>query len=509
MGSFVEDCTNTIKDGFGDNCNFNFESKSSYDCGKGSIDKVSQDIVDLLPSDPFSMDISANFKAIIDWIEEFEDDLGLNTLGLGVNFKSKSSYDCRKDYSDMVSEDIIDIVDLLPSDPFSMDISAKFQAIIDWIEEFEDDLGLNTLGLGINETDVKTGDDELCAGFNLIWKGPMRLVDMKTEGKLVGSSMEKESLVDGLCDNSSSVDGNIVEELMGFSYEKYSVNSNIITKEAKGHAKNYCDDDRGDPHDALFFALGYLGIRDLLCVERVCKSLKDAVRTDPLLWKNIYIDRPLSDNITDEALLKLTSRAQGSLQCLSLVRCFKISDNGIKRVLERNPQLTKLSVPGCVRISLEGILCNLKVFNSAGTSGIKHLRTGGMLSVTKRHFEELKFLLGADNQNQPCTHKPRFYHGPHMYLSFDDDRAIDIETCPRCKKVRQVYDCPKESCHSANQLCKACTFCIARCINCGCCIDGHAYEETFCLDLICLDCWKQLLNCQESLVDVISGRHFV
>lgn len=308
---------------------------------KVCIDKVSEDIVDLLQSDPFSMNISANFKAIIDWIEEFEDDLGLNTLGLGVNFRSKSSYDCRKDYRDMVSEDIIDIVDLLPSDPFSMDISANFKAIIDWIEEFEDDLGLNSLGLGINETDVKTGDDELCAGFNLIWKGPMRLVDTKTGGKPVGSSMEKESLVDVLCDNSSSLDGNIVE---GFSYEKYCANSNITAKEAKGHAKNYCVDDRGDPHDALFFALGYLGIRDLLCLERVCKSLKDAVRTDPLLWKNIYIDRPLSDNITDDALLKLTSRAQGSLQCLSLVRCFKISDNGIKRVLERNPQLTKVGI---------------------------------------------------------------------------------------------------------------------------------------------------------------------
>lgn len=29
----------------------------------------------------------------------------------------------------------------------------------------------------------------------------------------------------------------------------------------------------GAPHDALFFALGYLGGRDLLSVRMVCKSL--------------------------------------------------------------------------------------------------------------------------------------------------------------------------------------------------------------------------------------------
>ncbi|KAG5520443.1 hypothetical protein RHGRI_033134 [Rhododendron griersonianum] len=47
-----------------------------------------------------------------------------------------------------------------------------------------------------------------------------------------------------------------------------------------------------------------------------CKSLWDAVQNDPLLWRSIQKDRPLSDKITDEALLQLSSRAQDTLQSM-------------------------------------------------------------------------------------------------------------------------------------------------------------------------------------------------
>ena len=98
-----------------------------------------------------------------------------------------------------------------------------------------------------------------------------------------------------------------------------------------------------------------------------------------------------------------------------------------------------------MRLSVDCILLNLKAFKSAGTLGIKHLRISGLNGVTDQHFEELKLLLGVDNHKQLRTHKPRFYHGEQLYLSCDDDRAIDIEVCPRCPKVRLVYDSPSES----------------------------------------------------------------
>ncbi|KAJ9135433.1 hypothetical protein P3X46_032616 [Hevea brasiliensis] len=260
-------------------------------------------------------------------------------------------------------------------------------------------------------------------------------------------------------------------------------------------------DEGGEPHDALFFALGYLGVKDLLTTGRVCRSLRNAVRGDSLLWKSIHIDQPLSVKITDESLIKLTNRAQGIMECLSLVECIKITDNGLKEVLESNPKLTKLCVPGCVRLSVNSILFNLRVLKSAGTLRIKHLRIGGLSGVTEKQFEELKSILGADKHMQLKANKPRFYHLGRFYLSSDDDCAIDIETCPKCQKLRLVYDCPAESCQGkdqANQSCRACTMCIARCINCGSCIKDCDYEETFCLDFICLVCLKKLLSCQET-----------
>lgn len=100
----------------------------------------------------------------------------------------------------------------------------------------------------------------------------------------------------------------------------------------------------GQPHDGMFFALGYLSVQDLLSIERFCKSLRDGVRSDPLLWRSIHIEQPLSEKITSDALQKLVNRARGNLRCLNLVECIRITDEGLKRVLETNPRLTKVRI---------------------------------------------------------------------------------------------------------------------------------------------------------------------
>jgi hypothetical protein len=45
--------------------------------------------------------------------------------------------------------------------------------------------------------------------------------------------------------------------------------------------------------------------------------------SDSLLWRSIHIDQPLSGRITDDALLRLADRAQGTLQCLNLDGVYK------------------------------------------------------------------------------------------------------------------------------------------------------------------------------------------
>lgn len=98
-----------------------------------------------------------------------------------------------------------------------------------------------------------------------------------------------------------------------------------------------------DAHEGMVFVLGYLGLRDILSVEMVCKSLRSAVRNEPFLWRCIHIESDLGKKISDADLLCLSQKSLGSLQCLSLVGCMNITDQGLRAVLNCNPQLTKVS----------------------------------------------------------------------------------------------------------------------------------------------------------------------
>ncbi|XP_028771311.1 F-box protein SKIP14-like [Neltuma alba] len=385
-----------------------------------------------------------------------------------------------------------DILDLLPSDPFGMDISTTFTAITGWLEDLEADY------VGYRGKDVGPSDDnyQLVAGLNLIWNNAMRFHafpgSLCVENKPpiasgLGDSFQKDVGVASCNDDFGSSCN--TGDMASFGYKHSGIDCWSTNTYMDGG--NHPEGGELAHHSALGYALSYLGVRDLLAVESVCKSLNSVVRGDPLLWKSIHIDQPISEKITDDLLLQLTKRAQGNLQCLSLVECTRITDDALKQVLDSNPNLTKLSVPGCTRLSVQGIVSILKDFKSTGAHGVKLLRIGGLYGVTEKHFEELMLLLGTDSQMLQQSRKPHFYHRGSLYLSDDDDCAIDIEMCPRCQNFRLVYDCPAEGCQGmghAAQVCRACTLCIARCSQCGQCINDNEYEETFCLEILCASC---------------------
>ncbi|WOL00910.1 hypothetical protein Cni_G09623 [Canna indica] len=347
-----------------------------------------------------------------------------------------------------------DPVDLLPDDPFGMGLDGDMgAAIADFLEANGRDFFRWTLFCS-PETQVRYG-------------GRVEECDVLPEESFIEMPVHKPQY-----EHSDS--GFIMTEAL-----------NTHTAE-KAHSSG---GDEGLPHEGLLFSLAYLGIRDLLSVERVCRSFRFAVQNDSLLWRSIHIDPRLSHKITDEALLLLTGRAQGDLQSLSLFGCIRITDVGLKRVLDNNPKLRKLSVAGCVRLSLSGIINNLRVFQSQGVPGIEHLKLGALFRVSEEQFGELKSLLGIDN-HQPKAQKPKFYHTGRSSPGFDDDRVLDIELCPLCQKYKLVYDCPSESCQGCGPMqCRACNFCIARCVECGKCIKNCRYVETFCLEYLCVDCW--------------------
>ncbi|KAL0364274.1 UNVERIFIED_CONTAM: F-box protein SKIP14 [Sesamum angustifolium] len=433
-----------------------------------------------------------------------------------------------------------DIVDLLPSDPFGMDIKTTFTAITGWLEDLEVDCGGYMRPNNFRASQEGYG---LFAGWNLIWNNSLKFQPFPSTSQLnekmnVGMQSVPSNLQvyekSNVCDNyfpisvqsdqklnvSSTANTYMEEtgvggaltpydigfqpscnmgEIVGFRNESDSCDSELQSGKKVEGAANF----EGVPHEALAFALSYLGVKDLLSVERVCKSLLSTVRGDPLLWMTIHIDQPLNERITDDVLVQLASRAQGTLQCLSLVECPKITDDGLRHILETNPRLSKLCVPGCTRISIECIVNSMRAYNcNKDVGGIKHLRIGGLYGVNHEHFEELKLLLGADQKKLGSHHKPHFYHRGNFYLPYDDDRAIDIEMCPRCEKFRLVYDCPAEGCRGKDkspQVCRGCTLCIARCAQCGRCINDTEFEETFCLELLCSDCFKQLQKYQDKL----------
>ncbi|KAG8641658.1 F-box protein SKIP14 [Manihot esculenta] len=429
----------------------------------------------------------------------------------GLPDKAENCFDYGRDRTDRCgSHESVhkDILDLLPSDPFGMGISTTFTALTGWLEDLEVDYG----GYGRDQIATNDGNYQLFAGLNFIWNNAMRFqafpgnMEFDTSLNAVGGFGDRflEKEVGGASGHGTFRFSCNVEDILSLGNELICNKSDGVVDKISGEfheSDGVCyDRDGGDPHVAFAFALGYLGVRDLLVVEMVCKSLRSTVQNDPLLWRSIHIDQPLNEKITDEVLLQLTNRAQGNLRCLSLIECPRITDDGLKFVLQNNPRLTKLCVPGCTRLSIEGIVTSLKAFKTMGTQGVKHLRIGGLYGVTEKHFEELKFLLGTDKYKQQNACKPHFYHRGNFYLSCDDDRTIDIEKCPRCQNLRLVYDCPAEDCQKKAhpiQACRACTLCIPRCIQCGRCINDNEYVETFCLELLCSDCWKQLQKCQE------------
>lgn len=239
------------------------------------------------------------------------------------------------------------VVDELPADPFDMEIKSTFTAITGWFQDSEeefDDICLEFDDIclfEVDESEKEMTDHKHISGFNFVWNSTVRVQQQKGNLKIDEISIPYGSFSRYGIEN---------ENYDGAFASTSNVNNGVVADEDEGDDSS-CGEG-GAPHDALFFALGYLGVKDLLAVERVCRSFRDTVRSDPLLWTNIHIDQPLSEKITDDVLVNLSGRAQGILQSLSLMGCSRITDGGLRHVLESNPRLTKVRICGIIKLFL-------------------------------------------------------------------------------------------------------------------------------------------------------------
>lgn len=250
-----------------------------------------------------------------------------------------------------------DIVDLLPSDPFEMDIKTTVTAIKGWLE----DLDIVDYGGYVKSNSRKYNQEsyDLFAGWNLIWNNALKFqpfsgsVQSNEKVKSAVLSSSSSPQVSHKADKVLDVINNVDEygemgEMEGVSDEGTSCVAELQFEEDVaelqfGEKVEGAAQSEEVPHDAFKFCLMYLGVKDLLSVERVSSYLRSEVRGEPLLWKSIHIEQPLNEKITDDILFELASRADGTLRSLSLVQCPKITDDGINRVLKTNPRLTKVS----------------------------------------------------------------------------------------------------------------------------------------------------------------------
>ncbi|XP_015895422.3 F-box protein SKIP28 isoform X2 [Ziziphus jujuba] len=260
---------------------------------------------------------------------------------------------------------------------------------------------------------------------------------------------------------------------------------------------------QGEPHEALFLVLAYLPLFELLSMNKVCMSLRDAVKNDVLPWLNIVVQRPLNYRLTDEILMEITAKANGKLTTLALINCVKITDDALQRIVERNPLIDKLYIPACTGLTPEGVIRAVKTLSKNGHK-LKNLWINGIYNIKREHFETLcsylQLNLAQQEQQQP---KPLLFNNYQKFPALGDSKnqpVIDMGVCPRCKEVSMVFDCPrKKTCKLKIERlltdCRGCKLCIPRCQECGRCVVSDEVEEAVCADILCSDCWLQLPKC--------------
>lgn len=97
-------------------------------------------------------------------------------------------------------------------------------------------------------------------------------------------------------------------------------------------------------HEVLLIVLPYLhSLFELLSMTGVSRSLRDAIRDETALWTKIVVEQPLSSRLTDDILWEITTKSAGKLNTLILRHCLRITDMGLRRVVDANPLIRKVN----------------------------------------------------------------------------------------------------------------------------------------------------------------------
>ncbi|KAH7570914.1 hypothetical protein JRO89_XS05G0221800 [Xanthoceras sorbifolium] len=302
----------------------------------------------------------------------------------------------------------------------------------------------------------------------------------------------------------SDTDEKREHEAIQNSMQNMSIISSSDSHISSDHHDKQIREVEQQPHEALFLVLAYLPLYELLVMSEVCMALREAVSKDVLPWLNIIVQKPLSSRVSDEILMKITSKSNGRLTTLALIRCVQITDDGLRRVIQKNPFIDKLLIPGCTSLTPEGITRAVETLSQQNHT-LKTLHINGIYNISKHHLETLESRLKPNppmhENHQQNQKRPFLYHQyRNSPLNKEVDRNIDVEICPRCDEVRLVYDCSRAVCKRIRKAsfradCRGCDICIPRCVECGGCVESEDMELAVCFDVLCSDCWLLLPKC--------------
>ncbi|BBN11054.1 hypothetical protein MPTK1_5g08660 [Marchantia polymorpha subsp. ruderalis] len=294
----------------------------------------------------------------------------------------------------------------------------------------------------------------------------------------------------------------VEQELTENSYQPSCSNS-MLQERQEEEAALYTEHSDGPP-DGFLSILPYADLKSLLTLERVSKQMRIAVN-DVLVWRKLEVEPPLNRALTDDILMTLVKRAGGLLKSMRLVTCLGITDEGLANALSLCPQLEKLEVPGCTGLNIDALVHTVEqqcaMSRSKGMCGIKQLRIRGILEIHEQSLFALRDMMLSRNGHQLPITWPAYLSS----TTIDDDRAIDVEMCPRCDSqyATVVFDCTRKSCQNAarvdpSKACRGCFMCLPRCSGCGtCCLEDEDFESTCCIWDVCFSCWAQSPKCAE------------
>lgn len=106
----------------------------------------------------------------------------------------------------------------------------------------------------------------------------------------------------------------------------------------------------------------------------------------------------------------------------------------------------QLYLQGCTSLTIEGVLEAIKLLTKPNHR-LKNLAISGIYNVKREDFQTLCHLMGI-NQMQRKEMKKNYYHIRRELYAFKQESqpSIDVDICPKCEAIRQVFDCPRDSC---------------------------------------------------------------